>query len=519
MATTKPPLPAPWKWNPFLESPAPILLVWLFFYAGRPFFLGLYHDDWVLYFHSPSWSNTNSTFWLFANRPVLGIYHIVTSWLAQGSIPLLHVFAGLTVLVTALTLRKFLISAVSYAFGESRSAGSNIAVSLWLLMPWTLGSTAWIITNPTLLSVLGFSLAGLTLLKNWRYQGRLLPWLPLSILISALSYEIFIAQIPLLISLYYLKADRSSRVWPPNLARTVLIIIVSLFIALLTRLALERAGLLLGFAAPMKSFYQGWPSLFQRSFWPGWMAQALLSQEHTINLLGFLITGLVVLVLFRLIDRDGRRLRRIFLSTLIALAGYSLSCLIPALAGYALSGIGLGSRVTIGASFWLSFFLAFIFTAAGERKDWMTYLSWIVALVLACAFSAGMATHLSSWKAVWNSELGLLRKIDIPTHSKLGKDSLVVLNRPISRNGVYGFQASWDLAHAIKNLTGGKSGANYIVAGSYWKVYANEGKVVQRAGDVVLAEYVPSTAWVLDAESGSLRPMQKQEVLGGGDYP
>jgi len=431
----------------------------------------------------------------------------------------LHAFAALTVLATALTLRKFLMSAIDYAFRQTSFVGCNIAVCLWLMMPWTLGSTAWIITSPTLLSVLGFSLAGLTLLNNWRYQERLLPWLPISLLISALSYEMFIAQIPLLISLYYLDADRKARVWPPNLARTLLIIIASLFIALLARFSLERIGKLLGSTAPMKSFYSEWLALFHRNFRSDWIVQAFVGQERTLNPSIFLIGGLVVLVPYRSVDRDGSRLRRLLLSALIALIGYSLSCLIPALAGYALAGIGLNSRVTIGASFWIAFFLAFIFTTAAERRDWMAHLSRILAFVLACAFSIGMAIQLSSWKVVWDSELDLLRKVDIPSHAKLAKDSLVVLNRPISKNGVYGFQAPWDLAHAIKNLTGGKSAANYIVAGSYWKVYANQGKVVQRAGDVILAEYRPSMAWVLDVETGKLRRMAAQEVLGGADYP
>lgn len=510
-----------WKGCSLINSPAPVLIAWLCLYAVRPLFLGLYHDDWVIYHDSPSLSNTYSTFWLFANRPILGVYHITTSWLAQGSIPLLQVFSGLTALATALTLRKFLVSTVNYAFDQTTYVGCNIATCLWLMMPWTLGSSAWIITSPTLLSVLGFSLAGVTLLNNWKYQTSLVPWLPISLLISALSYEMFIAQAPLLLGLYYLDPGRKARFWPPSLARTLLVIVASFSIAFLTRFSLERIGSLLGAAAPMKSFYPEWLQLFLRSFRPDWMLQAYsgVGQERTIGLSGLLVVVLVALILLRSIIQRDRRLRRILLALLISLIGYSLSCFVPAVAGYALTGIGLNSRVTIGASFWLAFFFAFIFTAAAEKRGWMTYLSRFIAVVLACALSIGMAIQLYSWKVVWDSEVNLLSMIDASAHAKLEKDSLVVLNRPVSKDGVYGFQATWDLAYAIKNLTREQNTATYIVADDYWKVYADKGKVVQRAGTAILAEYTPSAALVLDVQTGKLRPMAPKEVLGGASYP
>lgn len=502
-----------------MASPAPVLVVWLCLYASRPLFLGLYHDDWVLTFDSPSWSNTNATFWLFANRPILGFYHIATSWLAQGHVALLHLFAALTVLATALTLRRFLIASISYAFRQQGLVACSLATCLWLMMPWTLGSTAWIITNPTLLSVLGFSLAGLTLLNHWNHQDRLLPWLPVSLLISALSYEMFIAQLPLLFGLYYLNGDRKPRVLPPHLVRIVLITVASLSVAFLSRVSLERIGKLLDMKAPMKSFNPEWLPLFLRNLRPDWLLQAFPGQESTITPTIVLIVGLVILVLIRSMDRDGRRLKRLLLSALIALTGYGLSCLVPALAGYALSGVGLDSRVTIGVSFWLAFFCAFLLSEAADRGDWMAKLSWIVALALACSFTVAMVAQLSDWRVVWDSERALLRKLDISSLATLPEDALVALNRPISRNGVYGFRSSWDLDYAIRDLTGRADNATYLVAGDYWKVHANQGKVVQRAGTYVLADYRPSMAWVLDVESGKLRPMAAQEVLGGSDYP
>lgn len=502
-----------------MGSPAPVLIVWLCLYAVRPLFLGLYHDDWVLLLDSPSWSNTNATFWLFANRPILGIYHIATSWLAQGHVPLLHLFAALTVLATALTLRRFLIASIRYAFQQKSLVGCSIAASLWLMMPWTLGSTAWIITNPTLLSVLGFSLAGLSLLNHWMDQDRLLPWLPVSLLISALSYEMFIAQLPLLLGLYYLNDNRKPRALPPHLPRIALIALGSLSVAFLSRISLERIGKLLDMKPPMKSFNPEWLPLFMRNLWPDWIFQAFPGQMSTITPTIGLIVGLVLLVFIRSMDREGRRLRRLLLATLIALTGYGLSCLIPALAGYGLSGVGLDSRVTIGASFWMAFFFAFLFTEAADRGAWMARLSWIVATLVACAFTLAMVAQLSDWRVVWDSERALLRNLDISSLATLPENDLVALNRPISRNGVFGFRASWDLDFAIRDLTGRKDNATYLVAGDYWKVHANQGKVVQRAGNQVLAEYRPSMAWVLDVDSGRLRPMAAQEVLGGADYP
>ncbi|MBW4530103.1 MAG: hypothetical protein KME02_05355 [Aphanothece saxicola GSE-SYN-MK-01-06B] len=508
-----------WEGRSFLGSPAPVLLVWLCLYAARPFFLGLYHDDWVIYLDSPSWNNTNATFWLFANRPILGFYHIGTSWLAQGHIAILHLFAALTVLATALILRRFLVAVISYAFRQNSRVGCNIAACLWLMMPWTLGTTAWIITNPTLMSVLGFGLAGLTLLNHWRYQDQLLPWLPVSLLISALSYEMFIAQLPLLLGLYYLDEDRKPRRLPPYLPRIVLITLASLSVAFVSRASLERLGKLLDMKAPMKSFNPEWLSLFLRNLRPDWLLQAFPGQESTITPTIILIIGLIILVFVRSIDREGRRFKRLLLSALIALTGYSLSCLVPALAGYALSGVGLDSRVTIGASFWMAFFLAFIFSEAADRSDWTTKLSWMVAIVLACSFTLAMVAQLSDWRVVWNSERALLRKLDISSHATLPENALVALDRPISRNGVYGFRSSWDLDFAIRDLSGRMDNATYLVAGDYWKVHANQGRVVQRAGTYVLAEYRPSMAWVLDVETGKLRPMAAQQVLGGSDYP
>jgi hypothetical protein len=289
--------------------------------------------------------------------------------------------------------------------------------------------------------------------------------------------------------------------------------------AFITRVSLEKWDKAHGSLAPAKSFYTDWMSLLVGNIQPTWMAQAFHGQHRFMAITFLLAISLVLLLLLRSIQTSAEKFRQMLLIGSITLAGYALSCLVISLAGYAMAGAGLNSRITIGASFWLAFFLASLFAEAFHRRDLISNFSAIVAIIVALSFTSAMTSQLYSWKAVWDGEVQLLSKVDPSAHRSLGPGSLVVLNRPVSRNGVYGFQSSYDFIYAIRDLIGEKTKVQYIVASDYWKVHATRGKVVQRAGTYVLAEYRPSMAWVLEVESGKLRPMAAQEVLGGSDYP
>jgi hypothetical protein len=505
------------KKNAVANSPAVIIAVWALLYISRPLELGLYHDDWTIFHVPQTWGNATETFWLFANRPVVGIYLVLANWIAQGNIAILHLLAALLVLVTALILRNFLMAVLSYAFHRKVYLGCNIAVCLWLMMPWTLGTTAWIISNPSLISIIGFCMAGTTLIKSWKFNTRIFPGLLLSVFLSALSYEIFILQMPLLFGLYYLGPRECRNSWPPNITLASLQTGLGLVAAFLARISLESISSL----AVKKSLNADWRTLFlyYRNLTGSWIAQAFPDHNISLSVIALAVIVLLTIAFRNILRPNGIRMESLSIASLIAFAGYSLSSLVPALAGYALTGSGINSRVTIGTSLWVTFFLAFVLTATfvGSRRS--SLFSLLTSVLLSCILIGAMANQLSDWKTVWKSQKHLLERIDRSLLKSLGDDDILILDQPIARNGVYGFNATWDLSCAIKQSTCFNSGRTYLVAGDYWRVYVSEGKIVQRHGETILGEYSAPKAWVISAKDGMLRPTANNEIIGGPDYP
>ncbi len=493
-------------------------LTWILFYPVRALSLGFYHDDWKVFLDAPSIHNSIYLLQACANRPILGLYLSLVSWVTGGSIPLLHVMAALLVLVTAFSMRSFFKSMTAYAFGTTSSAGPTLAVCLWLVMPWTLGTTAWITTNPTLLSVIGFALAGRALIRYWRNEARLFPALPVGILLSSLTYEIFIPQIPILIGLYFLNPARgisAMRSLHQKLTQPVLIIILSLILVMGLRHLAELSS-----KTAVKAYSSAWLTIFGENLTINWFFEAF-GRVRIIPWAIIVVLGLLAaMVMVEAWGKQSRVRRPVVIFLMLSAIGYTLSCLVPSFIGMKLVGTGVDSRITIGVSFWLSFMFCVLLTGALLNGRTMPSLfSASVTVFLYVCFAVSMAVQLAAWSSIWRQEYLLLSRIRTESLLDMQPGALVVLDGPVSQNGIYGFNSYWDFQSAMERLIPSRRDITYLVANDWWRVSREGAAVLQHHDATVLLIYSPPEVWILEKRTGQLRPMEQADVVGIGEHP
>ncbi|MCT0206233.1 hypothetical protein [Synechococcus sp. CS-1332] len=506
------------SWKQLIRDNAVVFAAWLAFYGFRPFSLGLYHDDWAIFLDSPSTGSTLSLIQVFGNRPVLGLYHIATTWLSGGNLAVLHFYASLVVLGTALILRSFIRQLLHFVLESNGYVSSVIGACIWLVMPWTLGTSAWLTTNPTLFCVMGFALAGTSLIRFWRGKAGLLPWFPLSILLSCLAYEFFIPQFIILVCFFYAQSSRCIQKIPAQpVLRPLGWLLATYGVVYLIRKFGESFG-----KSAVKAYYADWLTTFFVNLKSDFIRQSLPSNNWLL-LLGLAISiGLIGLTLISLFTEQALRgVRRSFLvAILLCCLGYAASCLVPSFIGFRLTGTGVDSRSTIGVSLWIALFISLIFGIVSKSRMKPLKITGVTAFTFySIVLSASMATQLSLWHDVWESESSLLRDIKQTSIEDVKRNSIIVLDGPISHKGIYGFASYWDFQAALHWTFPNRRDLKALVATDWWRVRRKGLHTVQSNAETVLADYNSEESWVINSKSGELRQLLDGQSLGAGRFP
>jgi hypothetical protein len=124
----------------------PVTTIFLL-YAWRPWKLGFYSDDWLVFLHAEygSFRSWSDLYVMYQNRPVSGL----TTWLAQlaiGGNPAWAQAVNAVLLIVAAIPLGWLTYTLAGLLTERHDArlwGACFAAAAYLAFPWTLGFSAW----------------------------------------------------------------------------------------------------------------------------------------------------------------------------------------------------------------------------------------------------------------------------------------------------------------------------------------------------------------------------------------
>ena len=491
---------------------SPIILITLFWaivFPIRFFTLGFYHDDWTLVGTEFSETGINFLMNLFGNRPLLGVAHIIGLILnCQNESFNAQLFGALQILITAWILYLFYYQSIFFIFGTRQQIICILCVFVWLVMPWSLGTFCWYITTPTIMATLGFSFSGLMLIRYWMCVQKAIFLVPFGVLVSCLSYEIFILQFPILICLLFL-SNKPVHDFKTKFNYSVIAILLPIFLSFVIRKFGESFG-----GSPSKSFYPDFLKLVLQDLTFKWMADSLGGTPYMV--LKLLICLLIIVFLVSLIQKYQLDLyKRVFGLALVILVGFFVSCLTPSLASYALVGTGIFSRTNLGVSFWLSFFVVALSSVSSLKKNKAIFiLNHAVIIGIVLLFWHITNQNLKPWQQVWTHQSDLLRSAAKIDFSKMPTDSLVVLDSHVQKNGVCGFGAPWDLNAAMHHLYPSSKHVRFIVANSYWKVESDGKQVKQHHDNNILFQMETANAYQWNKKRNEINPLVVGDVIG-----
>jgi hypothetical protein len=140
---------------------------------------------------------------------------------------------------------------------------------------------------------------------------------------------------------------------------------------------------------------------------------------------------------------------------IIFLISIFISMQVFTVAGYAISGIGVFSRTTMGINIWIVVFIGRIMLNIVNRtyeEDKINKLFNNVLIMIIILTTATIIQTLN-WQKSWKRQNEILDNIPYIELLKLPNKSIVILNEPLDLNGITVFGASWDITSAIYSRT------------------------------------------------------------------
>jgi hypothetical protein len=460
-----------------------VLLIfwWCLLFAWRPFFLGFYHDDWVML--SIRGATFDDIFIKGMNRPLL----VMLLYLMVGVVPKTsfawHAIGAIIALLVAFSVYyacKILISKIFQGISEpSNSFAGLIGALLWLTAPWALGFNAWPVMFLSQLSVAFFCLSLVILLSNIDIKKKIAYLLIFQLTGFALYEAFWLACVPLYLIYLVAKKEKDSLFTKVSVA--VVLCLCQLSAIIMNRYAAS-------YGAVSKSFNDAWANTFSHQFlnlpatllqpfgkW-AWLLMALLvsallcvrNEQGRVSLrlaacwalgmLGFLfifikplpnpisiystwlLIGACCISIYFYLNRVDARI----VGLLACIVGVLLSVLLNAMAGYGFTGKGLFSRTSMAMTLWSCLGIA-IFVAHAQLLGAICFRN---AAFLGIIIISGLLTYQQAgeWQSAWANQ-----KVTIANLTPLANDAngtyLVETNGHAT---VEGFAAYWDIEAAIK---------------------------------------------------------------------
>jgi hypothetical protein len=378
-------------------------------YLWRPFALGFYSDDWSgiteSAYHGGPFS-LDRLVWVAQNhaysRPLQVLQQWVFTSVLGGSTAAWQLLMAILVAVSYLLLRRFLV-----ALGV-RSPVATVSATVWLVLPWSLGYTAWPTTSTVLLSLICFLVGSVALLG--RHLWRSVAWFAASMLL----YEAFYFQFGVI--LVILLASRETRRWALTRAAPALIVLQAA-IAGANRLSahVQPAGL-------SKTYDRQWSSHLAHWLYGlvGTLSHAI-SGPHGFALAVIAACSVVGLVFAAFVKERKRRV------TLLAVVlGFFLASIVVALAGYHPTALFRGSRVFVAMDIWMIAFLAVAWPDSIRcRRLRLSLVVGTCFLIIVLTLST--AARTLSWHRWWQAEQTTLLAVPAEALSRLPADAAILV--------------------------------------------------------------------------------------------
>jgi hypothetical protein len=448
-------------WSPFLNSRVPVLVLcaWLLLYAGRPFSLGFYSDDWSVMVESTQgtvpFSSTRFGHFVgigtaYAARPVAGLIVFLFSSIGQQNPFAYQAFCALFALVAALSLRAWLKSLLAQRSAAS-SFSADLAAIAWLTIPWSLATTAWASCAMAVLPAQIFFTESARLMATAEGRGVRRLFLAATLLLASyLTYETFYFQGILVGAFYWLRDRRTG--WLRRLSPILIVCVVQAASIALNRWMKHAA------ADSGKSFNSAWQSLF-------WTNLRLLPKELLRSagplgtdltiLLGVIVLAAIASAVTLRWNSERQRLSGGLRVIALGLASIPVMCLLYALASYGIAFSGLTSRTLSGISWAFAVLLYGLLCLIFEGRRRPIVVTGAVATLLFVVLS-GMAQqlHTLEFATVWRKEKAILQHVPVEQVRELPKDSeiQILYIGPSYYGDIPIFAAVWELTGAVFSL-------------------------------------------------------------------
>ncbi len=441
------------------------ILFWAILYIYRPFLLGFYHDDWhilvymPLKFYAENYPETYPSFPdlgfyffinFYSNRPLTGITCWLLSLICHDSPFKWHCAVIITNMATAwsirLLVRKFLT-----LIHEDKAYLGDIAATFWLVFPWSMAINTWPTLIPNQLTIICFSLSGCFLFTAWSKHkiGWFLP--ALFFLLSCLSYESFYGQFIIYIIIGFIY-----RIHKQNTILALFLPLLSFGFAQGAVILFNRFGGVFIQHSVRKTLNKDWPQLWLSSLQN--LPETLL-QSLTIFKSFFIIIILIGIFIFIFacveqiirypLQRNKSLFQAIFASLAFILGGI-IAVAIYSIAGYAMTSIGVESRVTLSLSFWITLVLVSWSLVILKSRLYIRRVSLIITLSGLLCLSGATMIQLQSWIKSWETQQQILRSAPLNKVRNLKNNTYIVLNNyPDEFKGVTVFQSDWDFNSAM----------------------------------------------------------------------
>jgi hypothetical protein len=448
-------------WSGVLKSRVPVLVLgaWLLLYAGRPFSLGFFSDDWAFLvtntqssapFSLARLSHFLGTDTVYAARPVAGLISFAISSIAGQNPFAYQVFCALLALVAALSLRSWLRTLLPEA-SQLHPFAADLAAVVWLSLPWSVVTTAWPICAIAVLPAQILFTEAARLMAGGQGRGWKRILLSAALLLASyLTYEAFYFQGVLLAAFYWLRAGRRSGPWRHRL-------VLAACVAQAAAIALNRFVAQLN-PVRSKAFASAWQSY-------SWMSLRLLPDEllRSLGSLGAASTALFAIIVAAaissaviwLLNSEWRRLAGAFGVIAFSLGTIPVFCVIYALAGYRIAFTGMTSRTLTGVSWALAVLLyGLLSTILSARRRVVAVGGAAAALLFAVVCGMAQQLHVSQLVAVWREEKTILAHVPVERIRSLpnGPQINILYIGPSYHGDIPIFGAVWELTAAVFSL-------------------------------------------------------------------
>ncbi len=483
-----------WKLLPFL--------VFLLLHLARPWFIGIYHDDWAIFVEPSKLTDTdmrNHYFSSFKDRPLLGPLFYVISRYWGGRVEALVVLSSVMVGICAFALHSFLRRIEELADAGATGNGSALAVAAWIAIPWGLGYSVWpVSTITTMTSAICFLLsATFTVDSIKKGEPRYIAGAAAFLLASYAIYQSFyLAFLPVIACT--LSFGPISKFHLRRAGIILLVLMVIQVLAVFHALGESGKSAAVNIVLVAANFAYYLPRAILQPFswlWP--LALILIA--------ALLVTG------SRAIDQiAGRERNYFFLGLLSCIFGVAVATIPFSVAGYHMQGVGTFSRTTVGTNIWVAVIILIIYVGGQKQAGCRKVQALLMLLVL--SFVACYGWQLNGWTKSWKRQQEILANFPYEALRQMNKSSVLILDEPMYINGVEVFAAPWDISPAIFSGLYSALVLPELERPTIVPLYPDHMPTWDGRGKMILRpnmEFVATKVWVFTPKTGVLRELSQ----------